>query len=143
LLAEVGPKRLELEAARGGVSLPLPEQEIVVADDRWHLEFRSMTPVEEWNAQISLLTGMAAAALMVEAKGGLLRTLPPAQERDVDGLRRIAHGLRIEWPPAMTYPEFVRSLDPAQSRHAAMVVACTRLFRGSGYEGFSGSLPEH
>src|SRR5690606_29801901 len=49
LLAEVGPKRMALEAARGGVSLPLPEQEVVVTDDRWHLEFRSMTPVEEWN----------------------------------------------------------------------------------------------
>ncbi|WP_110240009.1 RNB domain-containing ribonuclease [Nocardioides gilvus] len=143
LLAEVGPKRLGLEAARGGVSLPLPEQEIAVSDHHWHLEFRSMTPVEEWNAQISLLTGMAAASLMVAAEVGLLRTLPPAQDRDVTQLRRIAQGLRIEWPKEMTYPEFVRSLDPTQSRHAAMVVACTRLFRGSGYEGFVGSLPEH
>lgn len=143
LLAEVGPKRLALEAARGGVSLPLPEQEIVVSDHSWHLEFRSMTPVEEWNAQISLLTGMAAASMMVEAKVGLLRTLPPAQERDVERLRRIAHGLHVAWPAAMSYPEFVRSLDPADPRHAAMVVACTRLFRGSGYEGFVGTLPEH
>lgn len=143
LLAEVGPKRMELELARGGVSLPLPEQEIAVSDDKWQLEFRSMTPVEEWNAQISLLTGMAAASLMVEAKVGLLRTLPPSQERDVDQLRRIADGLRIEWPSGLSYPEFVRSLDPSQPRHAAMVVACTRLFRGSGYEGFSGTLPEH
>ncbi|MBE7325261.1 RNB domain-containing ribonuclease [Nocardioides sp. Y6] len=143
LLAEVGPRRLALEAARGGVSLPLPEQEIVVSDHSWHLEFRSLTPVEEWNAQISLLTGMAAAAMMVEAKVGLLRTLPPAQERDVERLRRIAHGLRVDWPAGMGYPEFVRSLDPAQPRHAAMVVACTRLFRGSGYEGFAGTLPEH
>lgn len=143
LLAEVGPKRMALEAARGGVSLPLPEQEVVVTDDRWHLEFRSMTPVEEWNAQISLLTGIAAAALMVEARVGVLRTLPPAQERDVERLRRTAHGLGIEWPPSMPYPEFVRSLDPESPRHAAMVLACTRLFRGSGYEAFDGTLPEH
>lgn len=143
LLAEVGPKRLALEAARGGVSLPLPEQEIVVSNEQWCLEFRSMTPVEEWNAQLSLLTGMAAASLMVEAKVGLLRTLPPAQQRDVERLRGIARGLRIDWPISMTYPEFVRALDPTQPRHAAMVVACTRLFRGSGYEGFKGTLPEH
>lgn len=142
LLAEVGPRRLTLEAERGGVSLPLPEQEVVVSDDQWHLEFRSLTPVEEWNAQISLLTGMAAAALMVEAKVGVLRTLPPAREADVDRLRRTAHGLRITWPASMTYPEFVRSLDPGNTRHAAMVVACTRLFRGSGYEAFDGTLPE-
>ncbi|GGD30257.1 RNB domain-containing ribonuclease [Nocardioides daphniae] len=143
LLAEVGPLRLTLEAARGGVSLPLPEQEVVVTEEEWHLEFRSMTPVEEWNAQISLLTGMAAASLMVEARVGLLRTLPPAQERDVDRLRGTAHALRIEWPASMSYPDFVRSLDPGNSRHAAMVLACTRLFRGSGYAGFHGELPEH
>ena len=34
-------------------------------------------PVEKWNAQISLLTGMAAASLMVYARVGILRTLPP------------------------------------------------------------------
>lgn len=143
LLAEVGPLRLAREAARGGVSLPLPEQEIAIGPEGWHLEFRSMQPVEEWNAQISLLTGMGAAWLMVKAGIGLLRTLPPAQERDVERLRRTAHALGIDWPAGMTYPEFVRSLDPTLSRHAAMVVACTRLFRGSGYVGFDGELPEH
>ncbi|QCX27911.1 RNB domain-containing ribonuclease [Nocardioides jishulii] len=143
LLAEVGPLRIALEAARGGVSLPLPEQEIVITEDRWQLEFRSLIPVEEWNAQISLLTGMAAASLMVGARVGLLRTLPPAEERDVDRLRATAHALGIAWAPETSYPEFVRSLDPADSRHAAMVLACTRLFRGSGYVGFDGELPDH
>src|SRR5690606_1676351 len=51
--------------------------------------------------------------------------------------------LGIDWPREMTYPDFVRSLDPSKSRHAAMVLACTRLFRGSGYAGFNGELPEH
>lgn len=141
-LAEIGPLRLAQEAARGGVSLPLPEQEVAVHDDRWELEFRSMTPVEEWNAQISLLTGICAGSMMVEAKAGLLRTLPPAQERDVQRLRRTARGLGVAWPRDMSYPEFVRSLDPSQPRHAAVVLACTRLFRGSGYSGFVGELPE-
>lgn len=143
LLAEVGPLRLEREAARGGVSLPLPEQEIAIGPEGWHLEFRSIQPVEEWNAQVSLLTGMGAAWLMVRAGVGLLRTLPPAQERDVARLRRTAHALGIAWPAPMSYPEFVRSLDPTQSRHAAMVVACSRLFRGSGYLALDGELPEH
>src|SRR3954466_14240337 len=34
-LREVGELRLEREAARGGISLPLPEQEVDVAADRW------------------------------------------------------------------------------------------------------------
>ena len=74
------------EAARGGISLPLPEQEIDVRGEHWTLSFRSQLPVEEWNAQISLLTGMAAASLMVYARVGILRTLPPADPRDVQRL---------------------------------------------------------
>lgn len=142
LLAEVGPLRIAREAARGGISLPLPEQQIDMTGDHWRLEFRDLLPVEEWNAQISLLTGMAAASLMVYARVGLLRTLPPAEPHDVTRLRRTAKGLGIDWPAEMTYPDFVRTLDPGDPRHAAMVVACTRLFRGSGYVGFDGELPE-
>jgi exoribonuclease R len=141
LLKEVGEIRLAREAARGGVSLPLPEQEIDVEDDRWTLEFRSMLPVESWNAQISLLTGFAAAALMVYARVGLLRTLPPADPRDVTRLHRTATSLHIAWPAEMGYPDFIRTLDPTRSSHAAMIVACTRLLRGAGYVAFDSELP--
>ena len=142
LLAEVGELRKKREAARGGVSLPLPEQVVDVAEDGWTLSFRSMLPVEEWNAQISLLTGMAASSLMVYARIGLLRTLPPPENRDVQRLHRTAKALGIEWPAEQLYPDFVRSLDPDQPDHAAMVVACTRLLRGSGYVAFNGETPE-
>ena len=141
LLREVGELRRHREAARGGVSLPLPEQEIDVDGDRWSLEFRRMLPVEEWNAQVSLLTGMGAASLMVYARVGLLRTLPPPDSRDVQRLHRTAKALRIDWPAEMLYPDFIRSLDPDRPNHAAMVVACTRLLRGSGYVGFDGEVP--
>ena len=71
-----GLLRLRREAERGGVSLPLPEQEVVVDDGRWRLEYRALLPVEEWNAQISLLTGMGAAEIMLYGDVGLVRTLP-------------------------------------------------------------------
>jgi exoribonuclease R len=141
LLGEVGELRKRREAARGGVSLPLPEQEIDIDGERWTLAFRRMLPVEEWNAQISLLTGMAAASLMVYARVGLLRTLPPPDPRDVQRLHRTAKALKIDWPAEQLYPDFIRSLDPSKSSHAAMVVACTRLLRGSGYVGFNGETP--
>ncbi|MBA2445781.1 MAG: RNB domain-containing ribonuclease, partial [Nocardioidaceae bacterium] len=64
LLKEVGELRVRREIERGGVSLPLPEQEVVVNDDAWSLQFRQLHPVEDWNAQISLLTGMGAAEIM-------------------------------------------------------------------------------
>ena len=141
LLAEVGRLRLEREAARGGVSLPLPEQEVDVSNDVWGLEYRTLLPVEQWNAQLSLLTGFGAASLMVYAHVGLLRTLPPPDPRDIQRLHRTARALHVEWPAEQLYPDFIRSLDPARASHAAMITACTRLLRGSGYVGFNGEVP--
>lgn len=141
LLREVGELRQAQEAARGGVSLPLPEQEIDVVGDRWHLEFRQQLPVERWNAQMSLLTGFAAADLMLYGGIGLLRTLPPPDPRDVLRLHRTARALGIDWPAELLYPDFVRMLDPAIPAHAAMVNACARLLRGSGYVAFDGQPP--
>ncbi|NYD42281.1 RNB domain-containing ribonuclease [Nocardioides panaciterrulae] len=141
LLAELGPLRLQREAARGGVSLPLPDQQVDVSDDVWELEYRSLLPVEEWNAQLSLLTGFGAASLMVYARVGLLRTLPPPDPRDVRRLHRTARALHVDWPAEQLYPDFIRSLDPRRPNHAAMVNACTRLLRGSGYVGFDGAVP--
>lgn len=142
LLRTVGRLREQQERDRGGVSLPIPEQQVAVADDRWTLEFRSPLPVEGWNAQISLLTGMAAARIMLDGGIGALRTLPPAEDSSLHRLRRIAKGLRISWPDGLAYPEFVRTLDPAQARDAAMLAACTSLFRGAGYAAFDGAPPE-
>ncbi|WP_243060725.1 RNB domain-containing ribonuclease [Nocardioides sp. SR21] len=141
LLQKVGELRLAREAVRGGVALPLPEQEVDVVGERWHLEFREQLPVERWNAQISLLTGYAAAALMVYARVGLLRTLPPPDPHDVQRLHRTARALGIEWPAEQLYPDFIRSLDPELPAHAAMVNASARLLRGSGYVAFDGEVP--
>lgn len=142
LLREVGQLREEQEEARGGISLPIPEQEVEVAEDgSFRLEFRRQLPVELWNAQISLLTGMSAATLMIEGKVGLLRTLPPADPRDIARLHRVAKGLGIDWPERTPYDGFIRSLDTTQPSHLAMVVASTRLLRGSGYAAFDGEVP--
>jgi VacB/RNase II family 3'-5' exoribonuclease len=142
LLKEIGEKRIALEAARGGVNLPLRDQEISVQGDQWSLEYRDLLPVEDWNAQISLLTGFGAADLMVYARIGLLRTLPEPDPRDVQRLHRTARALGLEWPAEMLYPDFIRSLDGKNGKHAAMAIACTRLLRGSGYASFNGELPE-
>lgn len=142
LLQEVGELRLQQEVERGGVSLPLPEQEIDVEGEQWTLDFRSPHPVETWNAQLSLLTGIAAADIMLEAGIGILRTLPPAPAWAVDKLRRRARALGVDWPADRDYPAFVRSLDPTKPKHLAMTVACTSLLRGAGYAAFDGAAPE-
>ena len=142
LLKTVGELRLAQEAARGGVSLPMPSQEVDVEDDQWRLEYREMLPVETWNAQISLLTGIAAASIMLEGKVGIVRTLPPAPDWAVSRLRRTARALGIDWPSSQSHPDFIRSLDPSHPAEAAMVVACTSLLRGAGYAAFDGQLPD-
>jgi exoribonuclease R len=141
LLREVGELRQRREQARGGISLALPEQEISVKDGRWQLEYRVNQPVEDWNAQISLLTGMAAAQLMVKGKVGLLRTLPPPAPDAIARLKLTAQVLGIPWAAAQGYPDFIRSLDPSRDAHVAMLTACTTVLRGAGYAAFDGELP--
>ena len=93
-------------------------------------------PAEQYNAQISLLTGMCAARIMVECGVGILRTLPPARPEDYARLRRVAAALGIDWPAAQPYPELVRGLDHAVPAHAAFMEQAMSLFRGSGYLAF-------
>jgi exoribonuclease R len=141
LLKELGELRLKREQARGGISLPLPEQEVDTVGAEWELTYRKLLPVEEWNAQMSLLTGFAAASLMMYARVGFLRTLPPADPHDMQRLHRTAHALGIDWPAELLFPDFIRTLDPSKPQHAAMISACTRLLRGSGYVAFDGETP--
>ncbi|MGW5173219.1 RNB domain-containing ribonuclease [Streptomyces sp. NPDC004082] len=143
LLKEIGLRRERLEAERGGISLGVPEQEIVEHDHTYELEFRASLPAEGWNAQISLLTGMAAADLMLAHGTGVLRTLPAAPDGAVGRLRRTAKALRIDWPHHVSYAELIRSLDPHLPHHAAFLQECTTLLRGAGYTVFrDGALPE-
>lgn len=134
LLAEVGRLRRLVEQERGGVSLPIPDQQVAPYHGGWRLEYESPMPVEGWNAQISLLTGMVAADLMTGAGIGLLRTVPPTREEDIDRMRRVARALEIAWPGHIGYPELVRSLDSRIPAHAAMLAEATSLFSGASYQ---------
>jgi putative exoribonuclease len=133
LLRRVGSLRVEREIARGGVSLALPEQVVEKGDGGYRLAFRALTDVEKWNAQISLVTGMAAADIMSRAAVGVLRTMPPAMPRDVDRLRSVARALRLDWPDDVDYREFVRSVGGDTPAGAAFLTEAASLFRGAGY----------
>ena len=139
LLREVGLLGQAAEAARGGVSLPLPDQ-VVEPDGQHHYRLAYRAPVESegWNAQISLLAGLEAARIMIEGGVGLLRMLAPPDDRTLARLRRSATALGVEWPPTGGYPAFVRSLDPTSPTGAALLVQAARALRGAGYVGFVG-----
>lgn len=143
LLEAVGRARIAREVERGGISLRTPEQEIeeLGAPDGqrpkgYRLVFRASLPVEEYNAQISLLTGMCAAQIMLEAGVGVLRTMPPAPQESLGRLRRVARALRISWPKDLSYPDLVRTLSAQQPNQAAFMNQAVSLFRGVGYTSF-------
>ncbi|MFI9594812.1 RNB domain-containing ribonuclease [Nonomuraea sp. NPDC052265] len=143
LLAEIGTLRLGLERARGGVTLPTPEQEVVRDDDGgYRLEFRVPLPAEAWNAQISLLTGMAAASMMLDAEIGILRVLPAPQPDDLAKVRRVAQALGVPWPEGAGYGEVVHDLDPKNPQQAAFLQESKVLLRGAGYAAFDGAPPK-
>jgi exoribonuclease R len=142
LLAEVGPARRVLERLRGGASLSRPEQIVSSSDGHYTLERRSSLPVEEWNAQISLLTGMEAARIMLDGGVGILRTMPEPDVETIDRFRRRTEALGHGWPVDMPYGEYLASLDPGEPLQLAITHAAGSLFRGAGYTAFDGEVPE-
>jgi VacB/RNase II family 3'-5' exoribonuclease len=134
LLREVGERRLAAEAARGGVSLDLPTQVVVAtANGGFDLAYEAPLPVEGWNAQLSLMTGMAAASIMVEAHVGIVRTVPEPVPQQLDRLRRTARALHVEWPAAESWGDVVRGLDRTRDADAAFLVQAAHVLRGAGY----------
>ncbi|MEK4241219.1 RNB domain-containing ribonuclease [Janibacter sp. FSL W8-0316] len=142
LLKEIGELRIALEQERGGASLPMPDQQVEEVDGGFRLHLRPLVPAEDWNAQISLLTGIVAAEMMLEAGVGILRTMPEPEERDVQQLRRIARALGVEWAEGTDHGTFLRSLDGTDPKHLALIHESTVLFRGAGYTAFDGEPPE-
>ena len=132
-LREVGLLRQEREVERGGIDVRVPDQEIEDDGPGYRLAMRAPHPVESWNAQISLLTGMCAARLMLDAGVGIVRTMPPPAPEDYERLRRTAAGLDIDWPTDLSYAELVRDLDPRTPAHAAFLNLVTILLRSAGY----------
>ena len=67
---------------RGVSACSCPSRRLPAAPDGYELFYRAPFPVEGWNAQISLMTGMAAAELMLTGEVGILRTVPAGRSRE-------------------------------------------------------------
>ncbi|CAM3998995.1 RNB domain-containing ribonuclease [Kibdelosporangium persicum] len=142
-LPALGRLRREHAVRRGAVELQLPEQDVGTdGNGGWTLTLRPRNAVDAWNAEMSLLTGMSAAKLMIDAGVGVLRTLPEPDEGAIEWLRRSARSLGISWPRTDSVAVMLSSLDPRSPESLALYVDATRLLRGAGYTAFDGPLPE-
>ncbi|MBL3700540.1 RNB domain-containing ribonuclease [Leucobacter luti] len=141
LLPEVGRARAEQERLRGGASLNMPEEQITETPSGYHIERRFPLPVEEWNAQLSLLVGIAAGEMMLAAGVGVLRTMPAPSTEALGAFRTRVAALGEPWPAGLSYGDYLRSLDPASVRTPAVMQAAAALFRGADYAAFDGTPP--
>ena len=141
LLQRVGEQLEAEEAARGGVSLDLPQQEVVEEDGRFLLRNDTVLATEGWNEQLSLLAGRAAARIMLDGGIGLLRTMPPPDDRVLAHLRRLAKALTIAWPKDASYADVVRSVDRTSVRGVVFLQHAARAMRGASYAAFDGEPP--
>ena len=140
-LPDVGRARQELARQRHAINLDLPEQEVEQRDGRYVLTLRATLPIEQYNAEISLLTGMCAAQLMLDNRVGILRTVPPPDAGAVNALRHAAHALGIAWPHGAQPGDVLAAVDRRNPKQFAFVEHAATLLRGAGYTTFDGAPP--
>jgi exoribonuclease R len=153
-LDDLDPAALELhrritanEKARGATKVDFPEQHVEMdpsAPAGVNLVLRPMLPSEEANSSLSLAANFAVASLQLEAKTGLFRIMPEADEYRQRSLRRMAKALGIDWPKSMTLREVMPTLDPSKRSHKELLVEARRSGRGASYAMFdAANLPFH
>ena len=121
----------------------MPEQEIEqLPDGGYRIVAAPPLPVEDWNAQISLMTGMAAAAIMLEGKVGILRTMPAPDERSLGALPAARpRALGKPWDGKCQLRRIPAHAGPHDPRQLAIMHSAGMLFRGAGYTPFDGTVP--
>ncbi len=139
-------RRIEAaESRRGAARVDPPEQEVdALGDGRYQLLFRPRLRSEEQNATLSLASNMAIADALLAARTGLFRVMPEPDEQAVQRLRQSARALGLSWPEMETLVQFEKTLDPADSSHAAFMLAVRRASGGASYVPYrDGIVPWH
>ena len=148
LLPQVGRLRQQSALRRHAVNLRLPAQRVeATTDGLWQLVLDPRHEVNDWNSEISLLTGMVAGQMMVDAGVGLLRTLPPGSKSDLENFVEAARALGFTvgesgGESGDSIGEFLLSVDASEPRGMAVMKEAQKLLRGAGYLWFDGEVPE-
>ncbi len=150
-LPEFGRLRIESGLNRGAINLRLPAQSVVRDDeqtgvDHWQLVLEPRTAADDWNEQVSLLTGMCAARIMLDGynseHAGLLRTMPPPASAAIESMRRTAAAMGVPWPEGDSAGRVLAGLDPNAPATLVLMSEATSLLRGATYTILDGQAPD-
>ncbi|MFJ4651518.1 RNB domain-containing ribonuclease [Nocardia sp. NPDC088792] len=122
-LPEFGRLRIEAGLRRGAINLRLPAQSVVrdgpeqTGINHWQLVVEPRTAVDDWNEQVSLLTGMCAARIMLDAhnSGASGKTIA-ASAAETSAADTAATPAPVETTAANGNPEYpglLRTMPPA------------------------------
>jgi len=143
--AELSSRIAKAEDLRGASRVDAPEQELVVdAAGHFKLEFRPLAEAEAQNAAMSLAANLAIADTLLAHETGLFRVMAKPDDWSINRLRHSAKALGLNWPRHMDLPDFVKTLDIANPRHAAFRAAVQRSGPKASYAPFQqGVVPWH
>lgn len=145
LLPEVGRLRQQTALRVKAINLRTPSQR-VGRDEDGHaiLELEPRLKMMDYNSEISLLTGKAAGQMMAQAGKGILRTLRPADQEDIDKFTQVVRtlGYEVENFTADNVGAFIASVEAVNPKGQAVMREAQKLLRGSGYEALTAPATE-
>ncbi|MGV9834072.1 RNB domain-containing ribonuclease [Nocardia niigatensis] len=156
-LPAFGRLRIDAGIARGAITLRLPSQTVIrdgeqTGIDHWQLAVEPRTAADDWNEQVSLLTGMCAARIMLDGNNsngsgnpdhvGLLRTMPPPMPTAIESMRRTAAAVGVTWPRNESAGRMLAALDCNTSAALVLMSVAISLLRGASYTIMNGQSPE-
>lgn len=135
------------EDRRGAGRVEFPEQEVVADPSRpggYLLQLRPRQSSEDDSATLSLAANLAVAEALRSAGTGLFRVMEEPDERELRALRHTARAFDLDWPADLDVRAFQRSLDAADPRAAAFLLAVRRAGGAASYAPFTeGQVPWH
>lgn len=142
--AELSRRIIAAEDARGAGRIDPPEQEVSRPNGHYKLELRPQTQAEQDNASLSLATNVAVAHALYAHHTGLFRTMPEPADWAVRRLRHTATAMGINWPKKVGLEALEKSLNAADPKQAALMLAIRRASPGAEYEPYKeGVKPWH
>jgi exoribonuclease R len=143
--AELADRIEAAEDSRGAARVDPPEQEVdAVPGGGFQLAFRPRLRSEDRNAALSLATNLAIADALEAHHTGLFRVMAPPDAHAVQRLRHTASAFGLSWPDGQTLEAYERTLDAANPKQAAFMLAIRRAGAGASYVPWrDGVVPWH